>query len=64
MNFLPLQMIVAYPPAVQIGYFAASLVIGLAGRNKNMGFWGYFLCSVLLSPVIGLMVLLVSGKKK
>ncbi len=64
MNFLPLNLILAAPIYLQAAYFASSLVIGVAGTNKKMGFWGYLFSSILLSPIIGLMLLLVSDKKK
>ncbi len=62
-SFLPLNMVLSYPVNVQIVYFGLSLVVGMAGLNRKMGFWGYLFSSILLSPVIGLMLLIVSGKK-
>ena len=64
MPFLPLNVIFSAPLALQIGYFAASLLIGILGRNRVMGFWGYFFGSILLSPIVGLLLLIVSGKKR
>ena len=40
--------------------FFASLLIGLLGINRKMGFWGYFFSSLLLTPLIGILLLLVS----
>ncbi len=62
-SFLPLNMVLSYPVNAQIVYFGLSLVVGMAGLNRKMGFWGYLFSSILLSPVIGLMLLIVSGKK-
>ena len=39
-------------------YACASL-----GKNRKLGFWGYFVASVLLSPVIGFILLLASDEK-
>lgn len=39
---------------------AASVVIGLFGSRRRFGFWGYFFCSLALTPVVGLIVLLAS----
>ena len=36
---------------------AASLVIGYLGRDRTFKFWGYFLLSLLLTPVIGLLAI-------
>lgn len=41
-----------------------SLVVGAIGSSRNIGFWGAFLLSLLLSPVIGLIIALVSKDKQ
>jgi len=64
MNFFPLGMILSYPINIQLIYFACCLVIALFGINKSMGFWGYLFFSMLFSPILGLVVLTVSGKKQ
>jgi len=48
---------------IGIAYIVISLVIGLMGINRKMGFWGYFFGSLLLGPIIGLFLLLASDKK-
>ncbi len=63
MPVLPLNFIFSYPISIQIAYFLSSLVIAAAGWNRKMGFWGYLFSSVIFSPLIGLMLLLVSDKK-
>lgn len=44
-------------------YVLAGIIIGLFGINKKMGFWGYFFGSILLTPAVGLILLLVSEKR-
>jgi hypothetical protein len=61
---LPITYIFSFPPTIQLIYFALSIIIGVFGLNRIMGFWGYMFCSIIFSPVVGLMVLLVSSKKK
>ena len=39
-------------------------LIGLVGSGRNIGYWGAFFIALLLSPLIGLIVALVSGSKK
>jgi hypothetical protein len=34
-----------------------ALAIGFFGRHYRFGFWGYFLISLLLTPVLGLLTL-------
>jgi hypothetical protein len=48
---------------VPILIFVASVIVGLMGRNRKMGFWGYFFGSLLLTPVIGLLLVLASDSK-
>lgn len=45
-------------------YICISLIIGLLGYNRKFGFWGYFFGSLVLTPVIGLILVLASDKKK
>jgi hypothetical protein len=43
--------------------FALSLVIGYLGRHKKLGFWGLFFASLILTPLMGLLLLLVSAER-
>lgn len=43
---------------------AICLVIGFLGRHRKFGFWGYFFGSLLLTPLIGIVLLLGSDPKK
>lgn len=45
-------------------YVVASLCIAIIGLNRKFGFWGYFFASMLLSPLIGLVILFASDKKR
>ena len=45
-------------------YFVSSIIVGFLGMNKKFGFWGYFFGSLLLTPFIGLLLVLASDKKK
>ncbi len=42
----------------------ASLVIALFGIKRKLGFWGYFFASLLLTPFIGIILLLASDKRQ
>ncbi|PKU22279.1 hypothetical protein CWS72_22460 [Telmatospirillum siberiense] len=42
----------------------SSLIIGWCGRNRKFTFWGYFFCSLALTPFIGLLVLMASDSRK
>ncbi len=43
--------------------FLVCLVIALAGSKRKMGFWGYLFASLFLSPILGILLLLVSDPK-
>ncbi|MCG8634475.1 MAG: hypothetical protein MI863_11650 [Desulfobacterales bacterium] len=45
-------------------YLLLSFLMGLMGRNRKLGFWGYFYGSILLTPVIGLLLVLASDSRK
>ncbi|NJL59725.1 MAG: hypothetical protein HC887_08855 [Desulfobacteraceae bacterium] len=40
-----------------------SLIIGLLGKNRKFGFWGYFFGSILLTPIMGVLLVLASDEK-
>jgi uncharacterized membrane protein YvlD (DUF360 family) len=61
MPFLPLNVIASASPILIAAYFSLSLLAGWLGRKKIMGFWGYFFGSILLSPIVGILLVLVSG---
>lgn len=41
-----------------------SLIIGYLGRRRKIGFWGLTFGSMLLSPLIGFIILLVTDDVK
>jgi hypothetical protein len=41
-----------------------SFFMGYLGRNRKMGFWGYFFASLFLTPFIGGILLIASDSKK
>lgn len=42
-------------------YLALCLVVALLGVGRKMGFYGYLFASILLTPLIGGLLVLVSG---
>jgi hypothetical protein len=47
---------------ILIFWFVLSAIIAVAGEKRKIGFWGAFFLSFLLSPLIGLIGLLMSDK--
>lgn len=45
-------------------YFLICLGVGYLGIDRRMGFWGYFFFSLAFSPIIGLLLVLVSDQRK
>lgn len=43
-------------------YIFTSFLIGVLGTNRKFGFWGYFFCSLLFTPFLGVIILLASSK--
>jgi phosphate/sulfate permease len=46
-----------------LGWIIFSFVVGFVGSGRNIGFWGAFFLSLILSPIIGLIIALVSKDK-
>lgn len=49
---------------ILFGWIVFSFVVALVGTDRKIGFWGSFLVSIFLSPLIGLIVTLVSKNKE
>lgn len=41
--------------------FVLSLVVAFLGRNRKLGFWGYFFASLLLTPLLGAILVIISA---
>lgn len=48
---------------VVIVYVGLCFLIAWIGVDRKFGFWGYFFCSLFLTPFIGALVLLASDKR-
>jgi hypothetical protein len=47
-----------------LSYLVVCWLIGILGRNRRMGFWGYFFGSILLTPIFGLLHIFVSEPRR
>ena len=52
------------PLAVLVAYLVFCILVGLCGSQRRMGFTGTFLLSVAITPVIALIVLLITGPSR
>lgn len=41
-------------------WIVLAIIIGFFGRNRRFRFWGYFFASVLLTPIVGILLLLAA----
>ena len=49
---------------ILLGWIGLSILAGIIGQDKNIGFAGSFFLSLFLSPFIGLLVAIFSKEKK
>ena len=52
------------PLAILIAYLLFSILVGLCGSQRRMGFTGTFLLSLVITPVLALLILLVTGPSR
>lgn len=45
-------------------YLALCVVAGIFGRNRRIGFWGFFFSSIIFTPVISLLFMYCSMPRK
>ena len=45
-------------------YVLLCILVGYLGRKREIGFAGFFILSLLLSPLITALILLISGQRK
>jgi hypothetical protein len=47
-----------------IAYIILCLIVGVYGSKRDFGFYGFFIASIIFTPLIVLAVLLLSKPKK
>lgn len=51
-------------PQFAIAYVILALIVALLGRNKAIGFWGFFLLSLILTPIVtGIFMIIYRDRK-
>jgi hypothetical protein len=46
-----------------LAYLVLCLIVGYLGRNRAIGFWGFFILSLLVTPLIMAIVLAVAAPR-
>jgi len=52
------------PPEALAIYLSLCLIAGIAGRKRRIGFWGYLFCSIVFSPCLSLLFMVLSTPRK
>ena len=47
-----------------LGYIILGLCVGYFGRTRAIGFWGWFFCSILFTPLPCIIILLITKPRK
>lgn len=50
-----------------LGWIIFSFVVGMIAKSRELSFWAYFLASLALTPILGLLIVLVDmalGKER
>jgi hypothetical protein len=45
-------------------YLFSCWLIALLGMNRPLGFWAHFVCSLLFTPLIGLLLIAAAGDNR
>ncbi len=51
-------------PLLILSHIFLSVLVGFLGMNRKFGFWGYLFASLALTPLIGLLLVIASDKRK
>ena len=52
------------PVGLVIAYLVFSVLVGLCGTQRKLGFFGTFILSILVTPVVALIVLMLTAPKR
>jgi hypothetical protein len=52
------------PLTLLAAYLVFCILVGLCGSRRRMGFTGTFLLSLIITPVLALIVLLITGPSR
>ena len=47
-----------------LAYLLFCFFVAFLGKDRPLRFWGYFICSLLFTPFIGVLLLLAAGDNR
>jgi len=53
-----------FVPQFVIAYIILAVIVGLLGRNKQVGFWGFLVLSLVMTPLIPGFFLVITRDRK
>ena len=51
-------------PQFLAAYVILALIVGLLGRNKQIGFWGFFLLSLVTTPLVTGVFMIINRNRR
>jgi hypothetical protein len=51
-------------PQILAAYVILALIVALLGRNKQVGFWGFLVLSLVMTPIITGFFLIITRDRK
>ena len=45
-------------------WLVLSIVVGFGAKNRNRSFWGFLILSIMFSPIISFLILVILGENK
>jgi Na+/melibiose symporter-like transporter len=51
-------------PQILAAYVILALIVALLGRNKQVGFWGFLILSLVMTPVLTGFFLIITRDRK
>jgi ABC-type multidrug transport system permease subunit len=52
------------PLAILSAYLVFSVLVGLCGSQRRLGFTGTFLLSLVITPILALVIILITGPSR
>jgi ABC-type multidrug transport system permease subunit len=52
------------PLALLTAYLMFSILVGLCGSQRRLGFTGTFLLSLVITPILALVIILITGPSR
>ncbi len=49
---------------IAIVYIFLCMIAGFFGRKKRLGYWGFFFCSIIFTPIISLLFMYFTAELK